>query len=333
MSAENLKEFEFFNPNSVAIVSITHYPRWYAGPAEVSNTDKTRGDIALQGIQQANNLGFRVVIADSPQSSSEFKEQLRSLQNVYLTPRLSSDRVLGWMSGVRKSFELSSVGAFILTQPEKIEPLTEGCIEAIARPLVQYEADVVVPKREDNLFRSTYPDYMYRLEHDDNLYINRLLRGYNLLNTNLNNDSLDYFFGVFAFRNDPKVLTKIFSEYKFIGKREGAGKHISLDTSWLAVFEALRYNMKVSSVEIPFSYPSEQKRNEEDPMTILDFLKKRYAQRRAIILELVHYIRGFVCNESMKDTNIDPEILKQLKENAINAPYFPFIKYPWVENI
>lgn len=66
-----------YNPNLIAFALITSYPKWYKGKLKnYSQTDKIRGDLALEFIQKATSMGFQLIVADG-KSSRSFQKQLK----------------------------------------------------------------------------------------------------------------------------------------------------------------------------------------------------------------------------------------------------------------
>ncbi len=59
-----LKEREI-SPSSIAVATSTLYKNWYDGPLQsTDDTDKIRGDLALETIKKAKAKGFQVVVVD-----------------------------------------------------------------------------------------------------------------------------------------------------------------------------------------------------------------------------------------------------------------------------
>ena len=86
---------------------MTMYRGWYQGDVfSLADTDKIRGDKALETFKLASALGYRVVVGDSDQSSTEFRQNLASVENVILAQRKSDDFVLGVLSGLQTASQI-----------------------------------------------------------------------------------------------------------------------------------------------------------------------------------------------------------------------------------
>ena len=162
-------------------------------------------------------------------------------------------------------------------------------------------ADVVVPKREDSLFRKTYPDYMYESEMEGNLIYCEALRANGLLSSH--EEDLDVFFGARVFKNDAKLLKFLFSDYEgnpFNSLLEH--KLFNLEeysnSQFFPVVKALLKKKKVVSITVPFRYPERQKENEEKGDKQFFILKRRY-QRLTILIELMHFL-GFLSHKKTR---------------------------------
>lgn len=94
----------------------------------------------------------------------------------------------------------------VFTEPEKINIIEH--VNEIVLPLLVGDADVVVPARNDNLFRETYPIEQYHSESYGNLYFNLLakqLKGFQQRSTKstpVDETKLDWLFGPFAFKTN-----------------------------------------------------------------------------------------------------------------------------------
>ena len=185
--------------------------------------------------------------------------------------------------------------AIITTQPEK-DSIIRDCVPPLVHHILFEGADVVVAKREEGLFRDTFPGYMYESEQKGNAILCRLLRDYGLLKPY--QPDLDFFSGSWAYRNDPELLREIIRIYDFrktagdeTTVRKYIGKHM-----FFYIFDALRLGKNVMSAEVPLVYSQEQRLNEEDPSRIEEFILKRRGQRYAILEELIDYIRLYCEN-------------------------------------
>ncbi len=143
--------------------------------------------------------------------------------------------------------------AIVFTEPEKIN-LIEHVID-IVLPLLVGSADVVVPARNDELFRETYPLEQYHSESFGNLYFNLLakqFRGFQQL-TDLGETTtnLDWLFGPFAFKTS---LAKSWLQY------EGT----SWDAQMIPYVRGVRkFGWRIMGVSIDYRHPVNMKQQEE----------------------------------------------------------------------
>lgn len=278
------------NPQSVAICLITYYPKWYNGKLQsIKHTDKIRGDLALEFIQKAQKLSHQIVISDA-QSSRSFKKRLAELKGVNLKFRKHPKRSPGKRQTFKIASKLKNVKVIVTTEPEKISLLDS--MEALTKPILGGIADIITPKREDRLFQKTYPGYMYESEIEGNKIYNEYLNLYNLLPKD---EALDMFFGPKVFANKKEVLACFMRKFNLkTGKIKLPSEYFDPEeysnSGYFPIILALKKNLKVKSVEIPFSYPAIQKRNEEADAQEL-FKEKRKAQRLSLILELIHFLQ------------------------------------------
>lgn len=278
------------NPESVALVSLTYYPKWYRGPLRsVKHTDKIRGDLAIDFAKKASEKGYHVVLIDGL-STNTFKKDVSAVKGVHFIKRRAKKRSPNRRLGITVASKIPGVKAIVLTEAEKVSIVDS--IDIIVEPILNNEADVVIPKREEKLFKDSYPDFQYYSEVEGNHIHNEALRAYGFLGPE--DTDLDLFFGPRVFRNDKAILNLFMKRY-FI-----ATKNISFPKEFFDVEEysnaqffpvvlALKQKMKVKSIQIPFVYPKTQKQNEEKGETEL-FIEKRKAQRLGLIVELLHFL-------------------------------------------
>jgi len=279
------------DPNSIGIVATTSYPRWYRGkPRSVKDTDKIRGDLTVEFVKIARKIGYQVVIADW-QSPQTFRKELSSVPGVILIRRRSPKRSPSKRQALLRTTKLSDIKVIILTEPEKVS-LVQDCIPLIAKPILNGEADIVVPKRNDTLFKETYPAYQYESEVEGNRTYNEELKSHKLID--ISENDFDMFFGPRAFSNDRKIVTLFMKRYRFsIAHASFPSWYFDAEelsnTNFFPIVSALRKGLNVKSIEVPFKYPKIQKENEEKGQKEL-FLEKRRAQRIGLIVELLHFV-------------------------------------------
>lgn len=277
------------NPQSIAICIITYYPKWYNGKLRsIKHTDKIRGDLALEFIGKAQKLGHQVIVSDAT-SSRSFRKILNEINGIHLKFRKTRKRSPGKRQTFNIAYRLEGVKAIVTAEPEKVSILDS--FELITKPIFEGIADIVVPQRNDALFKKTYPLYMYESEVEGNKIYNEYLSLYKLTPKN---ESIDMFFGPRAFANKKEVVACFMKRFKLkTGKtilpHEYFDPEEYSNTSFFPIIVALKKRLKVKSVEIPFSYPAIQKQNEEANAREL-FLEKRKSQRLSLILELIQFL-------------------------------------------
>ncbi len=286
-SPEKVPELDF-DPKSVAITAITFYPNWYIGdPKSIADTDKIRGDLALRSITVATQHGYQVVVADGA-SSPEFKDSLATL-GVEVLQRDKMQRAVGGRQTIEKAATLDGVKVILRTELEKVS-LIEDCVPLIAQPILEDRADIVVPKRNEELYMETYPDYMYESETRGRGLFNNLMHKVGLLPED---QTMEFLFGAIALRNDPNIIALFMEEYGFQGPPVGGWKYIEpeewSDIQLFPIVKALYLGYLVENIEVPFRYPLEQKENEEANRE--GFAEKRKQQRMGLISELIQFIR------------------------------------------
>mmetsp|Transcript_25356 Transcript_25356/g.54533 ORF Transcript_25356/g.54533 Transcript_25356/m.54533 type:complete len:154 (+) Transcript_25356:727-1188(+) len=120
----------------------------------------------------------------------------------------------------------------------------------IAKPILDGATDVVVPTRNDELFRETYPIEQYHSESFGNLHFDLSAKQFKGFQSE-GAKKLDWLFGPFAFKAS---LASSWLDY------EG--------TSWDAqiipyVRGVRKLNWRITSVNVNFRHPKEMKEQEE----------------------------------------------------------------------
>ena len=278
-----------FDPQKVAIAAITYYPKWYRGKLRsIKHTDKVRGDLALEFAQIVSKLGYHLVISDGT-SAKTFRKELALIPGIHVIRRRQNGSGDAKRSAMDKAAAIPGVEVIVLNEPEKLSIVT-NCLQQIVGPILQDHADIVVPKREDSLFKATYPRYMYDSEVEANRIYNEALRSNNLLPATLYD--MDSFFGPRAFRNNKTLIELFKRKYHFTGMSI-LEKLYSPDTysnvQFFPIVNALKKKIRVISVVVPFSYPRLQKENEDIGARDI-FIEKRSLQRMSILIDLMHFL-------------------------------------------
>lgn len=275
--------------NSVAFALITFYPKWYKGKLKnLSHTDKVRGDLALEFIKKATAQNYQVVVVDG-ENPKEFREELLKLKEVQIINRKSLQSSPAKRQAFTAASKLPNIKVIIASEPEKTSLIDS--IPIIVKPILERKADIVVVKRNNKLFRQSFPDYMYYSETDGNKLYNNQLKLRHLLPNQ--SEELDIFFGPRAFANTPKNLKLFTRKYLIPIKDTSPDKYFDPEkysnTLYLPIVAALKDNLKIMSVEIPFLYPRLQKLNESSGARDF-FIKKRKSQKIGILRELMSYL-------------------------------------------
>lgn len=284
------EEFSF-DPAKVAFALISYYPKWYRGKLRsIKHTDKIRGDLAIEFFRQASRRGCHVLVVDG-KSAKTFKKELAQIVDINIISRKVQKRAPNRRRALRVASSIAGVEVVIFSEAEKVSLVTD-CLEKLIKPILTDEADIVVPKRNDSLFKSTHPLYMYESEMEGNRIYNEALRTQGLLPEN--HEGLDMFFGPRALRNDRKIIALFMRRFRIkVGKFSLPAEFFDTEDYsnplYFPVILALRKRLRVVSVEIPFSYPTIQKEN-EDIGVREEFIDKRNLQRLSLILELIHFL-------------------------------------------
>lgn len=279
-----------FNPKFIALAIITFYPKWYQGKLRsISNTDKIRGDLALEFLKIAHSEDYQIVVVDG-HSSKSFRKQLNTITRIKIIKRKGYKRSPAKRQAYKTASKLPGIKVIVATEAEKLSVL--NYIKQITLPIIENEADIIIPKREEQLFKETYPDYMYESEVEANKLYNEQLKLYRLLPQT--NHELDLYFGPRVFRNTPQILALFMKKFLFeidskITPKEYFDVEESSNAQYFPVVLALKKGFKVKSVEIPFSYPKLQKENESIGNREY-FEEKRKGQKMGILLELMHLL-------------------------------------------
>lgn len=280
-------------PRSIAVATTTFYPRWYPGETQSHDiTDKVRGDLAIRLIKEAVGKGYQIALVDGG-SSQEF------LSEVGLVGVVAHSEIERGMSASRRqAFEeariLEGVKVICWTEPEKISTIRD-CLPLAILPILQGEADIVVPSRDEASFE-TYPDYQVKEEKRANRQWNDILRSRGLLAKD--SPDLDVWFGPKFFKNDPEIVDLFLNKYEF-RKRELKLDKIVDPELWpnallLPIAAALYRGFRVKSIPVPYMHPREQTEIEvNDP----EFRRRKlHIQKRGIIVSTIHFIRMLESN-------------------------------------
>lgn len=288
-----------FDPKKIGFAVITSYPKWYRGKLRsIKHTDKVRGDLALEFAKKVAEQGFSIAVSDG-KSAKTFVHDLQNIPGVAVLRRKTKSSGEGKRATIDRVSKIAGVEVIVLCEPEKISFVT-NCLEQAVGPILQNKVDIVIPKREDGLFKSTYPRYMYDSEVEGNGIYNEALRANNLLPKELLD--MDGFFGPRVFKNTKELVALFKRKYHFSGfslleKLYDPDKYSNIQ--FFPLVNAFKKKLKVMSVEVPFSYPRLQKENEDIGQREL-FIAKRNLQRVSILIDLMHFLTFLQRNKNSR---------------------------------
>jgi hypothetical protein len=268
------------NHQETVLFSLSKYASWKSGqPFSVSDTAQFRGNLFLETAARATELGVPYYVADG-NSSSDFRTELAAQSSVRILERIHDNQAQAFLYALDQID--ASVQAIITTQGEKTNIVEHK--DALTQSILEGSAHLVVGRREEGLFKATFPDYMYESETMANLAFNKMLDTAGLKPPG---EFYDMFFGVIAWKHDPEVEAKIFHPYILDTANKdlfkyGLYKYLSPGVFVFYITSALASGLTVHSVEIPFHY-GKQKENEALPENREQFMRKRISQRRAIL--------------------------------------------------
>jgi glycosyltransferase involved in cell wall biosynthesis len=290
-SPENIRNESsetLFNPRSVAIVTGTFYPGWYEGDArDPLSVDKLRGDLALQSFRSAQQQNFQLVVVDGG-SSEAFKKSLEQNGTYFEMQKETGGAGPARRQGLNHAESISGVKVICQTEPEKIS-IVSDCIKIASAPILRSEADIVVPKRNEESF-STYPKYQVEQEQKANKLYNQILRSRGLLKEN--DPDLDFWIGARFIANKPHVTDLFKKTYQYRKDNTTLDKRLNVDMYsnplFFPIVEALYKGLRVKSIEVPYKHPQAQTAFEDKNPS---FDRRRGTQKRTIVAELVNFIR------------------------------------------
>lgn len=279
------------NHQEIAIATNTFYPGWYEGEVRDSgDTDKVRGDLALNFLSYSSSKGYKVVVVDG-ESSEGFRRKLEGFP-ITVLQRGGAKRSIARRLAIETSSGIPGVKIIVLTEPEKVSLITD-CINVVIEPILVDKCDLVLAKRDEALFKKTYPAFQYYSETEANVFINELYRANGFLT--FSDIEPDLIFGPRIFRNSPSVVScfmgkYILSEDNFSISSEFIDPEQVLNTMFFPVILGEKQGLRIQNVVVPFSYPELQKENEEIAEKQA-FIEKRRNQKIGIVIGSVHFLR------------------------------------------
>lgn len=261
------------------------------------DTDGIRGDLALQLFHQTTSLGIRMIVCDGG-SSPDFLSEIERFKERGLT--LVTSKTSGRGPQRRRAFEmaaqLSHNTVNLYTQAEKVGLITKDSLTLIAKA-ISSGTQIVILARNPKLFEQSYPPYMRESELWVNRTYDRLMQQAKLTKKG---DNFDWFFGPFAFVNEPKIVSLFLKQYQVIEDRVrirynrvypfNPNPEMYSDGHYFPLIEALANKIPVSSVEVPFVYPSMQRENEMIAENLATCFRRRKTDGNVYRYEAIHLL-------------------------------------------
>ena len=169
-------------PTQMVIISPTFFPA----------VDDVRCQLGLQAVRKAKSLGIPILLVDaSPAPVRAALEEAGAVVRPQTRAGKKGAALRECVESALEQFQLQPEGVLCYQELEKVEMIP---LQAeVAAFMLRSGTDVCVPKREDGLFRATYPVEQYHSEHFANLHLDALGRPVGL-------PALDWTFGPVAFR-------------------------------------------------------------------------------------------------------------------------------------
>lgn len=293
---KSLPQFEReIKPENIGIATALMYKNWYSGEMrDLKDTDKLRGDLALQTLQAAREKGYQVVVIDGG-SSLEFQSELGKIG---YTVEPETER---GMSGSRRQAlhsiaSIDQIKILVWTEPEKISFVQNGIQEAI-KPLLEGKAHIVVPTRMMDGW-DTYPKFQKKWEKRANRAFNRLIRSQGLAPIGRGRPYIDVCFGPRVMVNDPAILDLFSRIYEFdtktgyFNEEFAIGKYKINPEDWadaliLPILNAMEEGYKVARQQTLYEHPKLQTQSESDSPVFQDKRKKQF---HSIMTSAVHLV-------------------------------------------
>lgn len=235
------------------VVTVTYYP----------DTSDIRFNLALQLCKLAAEHEIHLIIVDGSPDHSNIRDQFQDTNGYYVHVfQQDVETYPGKGGSLRQAilkatewFEENDVdaneAAICFTEPEKVDLINH--VHDIVEPLLGGRADVIVPTRNDELFRETYPMEQYHSESFGNMHFNLLAReieGFKEQEVS-GAAKLDWLFGPFAFKAN---LASSWLNYP----------GTSWDAQMVPYVRGVRnHNWRIMPVAVGFSHSKEMKEQEE----------------------------------------------------------------------
>ncbi|KAL9191591.1 hypothetical protein ACHAXT_001297 [Thalassiosira profunda] len=224
------------------VVTTTYYP----------DLADVRFGIALELCRLARQYKVHLIVVDDSPQHDAVREQFQEAG--------TAEYVRGKGGALRQAIERAAAmvredgrlnprrAVICFTEPEKVDLINH--IHRIAAPILDGSTDVVIPRRNDALFKRTYPIEQYHSESFGNLHFDLLAKQFEGFRAE-GAATLDWLFGPFALKAS---LAEHWLDY------EGT----SWDAQIVPYVRGVRQEKwRIRSVEVAFEHPRAMKEQEE----------------------------------------------------------------------
>ncbi|MBS3137485.1 hypothetical protein J4232_03565 [Candidatus Woesearchaeota archaeon] len=275
-------------PKNVILSTTTSYK-------DMNNTsDKLRADLAYQMMQKATQQGYKVVVVDA-KSDDGWRSKVRELNGViFIDEDLSKYRGESFIGKSRRqcldvAANAGSYKVIVWTEPEKHPMISNELmisdklikvypLSDFASVVLAQQADIVVPRRKDNL--KSYPLQQQFEELTGNLTLLDMVRAYvsetAVIDSANNVPYLDYWVGSRAIGRD-----SIDAFLQYTGLVNGQ-KHDRWESIFNPIVSEVLNGKIVRGVAVDYIHPPEQ--------TLLEAADSSFSRKR--IDQLVSLVAG-----------------------------------------
>lgn len=232
-------------------------------PTFFGSTAEPRYSLTVRTIADAGVLGLRLVVVDASPGDVHDELQRQAARHgphVHVVrQRQTGKKGVALREGIAEAMRLlDGPGAIAFCEPEKAN--VAHIIANAARPVLDRHLDVVLPARDDSLFRATYPIEQYHQERFTNLLLDSMAAKAGSFPR-----PLDWTFG-------PMVFATRFADVwlRFQGDR--------WDAQVVPMVRAVRWHgARVGAAPASYAHPREMKVEEEG---VHAWIEKRLLQLR-----------------------------------------------------